>query len=327
MHDFILDNYGYKQTIQKELDMFAKSLYDSSAIIDKFSFADYLAKQYRANSFLYKAKSRKLIVTANMSAGKSTLINALIGKPIARTSQEACTGNICYLYNKAFEDHHIALASPDVTLTASKNELSSYSWNDEISIAAHFSGIGDISFPICIIDTPGVNAAIYKEHSKITHKALKEQDYDKLIYVISPTNLGTDAEIKHLKWISENTNKEKIIFVLNKVDDFHGNSDDISESINDLRKDLLKLGFESPIICPLSAFFGFLVKMKMTNQELSEDENDEHTIFAKKFGRPKYDLSVYYDGSQVNADDNQEIKLYKQSGLYGLEKTIYGGTI
>ena len=43
-------------------------------------------------------------VIATMSSGKSTLINALIGKPLARTSQEVCTGNLNYLYNKPFED-------------------------------------------------------------------------------------------------------------------------------------------------------------------------------------------------------------------------------
>lgn len=313
--------------VSAKLDIFTNSLYDSSKTLEKFSFAESLVKQYQANSLLSQAKPYKLIITANMSAGKSTLINALIGKAIARTSQEACTGNICYLYNKAFEDNHIALTSPEVTLDASNEELTSYLWHDEISIASYFTGVKSIHFPVCIIDTPGVNAAIYKEHSKIACKALKEQDYDKLIYVVSPTNLGTDAEIKHLKWIAENTSKEKVIFVINKADNFHCDSDNISESVNDLKKDLSKLGFESPIICPLSAYFGFLLKMKITNQELSEDEKDEYTILAKKFGRPKYDLSGYYDGSQVNANDNEEIKLCKQSGLYGLEKTIYGGNI
>lgn len=309
------------------LEMFGNSLFDSNALNKRFSFAACLANQYRANNVFYQAIPKKLIVTANMSAGKSTLINALIGKPIARTSQEACTGNVCYLYNKAFEDNHIALASPEVNLTATNGDLNSYLWQDEITIASYFAGNSRTCFSICIIDTPGVNAALYKEQSEISHKALKEQNYDKLVYVISPTNLGTDAEIKHLKWIAENTSKEKVIFVLNKMDDFHSDTDDISESITDLRIDLLKLGFESPIICPLSAYFGFLLKMKSTNQELSEDESDDYTRLARKFSRPKHDLSGYYKDSQVNAADDEIVKLCKQSGLYGLEKIIYGGTV
>ena len=50
-----------------------------------------------------------LLVTATMSAGKSTLINALIGKKIVRTSQEVCTGNLCYIYNQSVENNKILL--------------------------------------------------------------------------------------------------------------------------------------------------------------------------------------------------------------------------
>lgn len=320
-----IEKGNLSQKASTALDKLIHSFCDSNSITEKLFFADYLANQYRKNKRFSQAKAQKLIVTANVSAGKSTLINALTGKPLARTSQETCTGNICYLYNKAFEDNRIALASPELNLDADPQKLRSYLWKGEISIAAHFTGISNINFPLCIMDTPGVNAALYKEHSKIAHNALKHQNYDKLLYIISPANLGTDAEIKHLKWVAENANQKKMIFVLNKLDDFRGDLDDISESMIGLRNDLLKLGFESPVICPISAYFGFLLKMKLTNQVLSEDEIDEYTMLAKKFSRPKYDLSGYYEGSQVSADDTEELKLCKQSGLYGLEKTIYGG--
>ena len=38
---------------------------------------------------------KTVLVTATMSAGKSTLINAIVGKRLMRTAQEACTGHIC----------------------------------------------------------------------------------------------------------------------------------------------------------------------------------------------------------------------------------------
>ena len=60
-----------------------------------------MIKQDRLKKTFVSQKERRVIVTANMSAGKSTLINALIGKPLARTSQEVCTGNVCYLFNKS----------------------------------------------------------------------------------------------------------------------------------------------------------------------------------------------------------------------------------
>ncbi|MFR3752261.1 MAG: hypothetical protein ACLTW9_07855 [Enterocloster sp.] len=80
-------------------------------------------------------------------------------------------------------------------------------------------------------------------------------------YVISPTNLGTDAEIRHLKWVSENVDQNKVVFILNKLDDYRSESDNISESMTALRNDLTKLGFTAPVICPISAYFGYLLKL------------------------------------------------------------------
>ena len=47
---------------------------------------------------------RTVLITAGMSSGKSTLINALIGKKISRTQNDACTAKIHYIYNKPYED-------------------------------------------------------------------------------------------------------------------------------------------------------------------------------------------------------------------------------
>ena len=160
----------------------------------------------------------------------------------------------------------------------------------------------------CIIDTPGVDAALYKEHSKRAHNALLNDDYDTIIYVVSPTRLGTDAEKKHLQWVAQNLQKDKIIFVLNKLDDYHDFSDSIEESVHDFKEDLLKIGFENPVICPISAYFSYLLKMRMTGQALSEDESDEYALYAKKFKRSAYDLSHYYDGVQCLPTDSDVYK-------------------
>lgn len=320
---FIKSHLSKRQ--KKKFDIFFSSLYDSNADISKFSFAEDIIKQYRINDAFTKKPLRKIIVTANMSAGKSMLINALIGKPLARTSQEVCTGNLCYMHNKPYEDGLIYLAASGLNLDACSEDLHSYPWQSSISISSYFTGVNPLAFPLCIIDTPGVNAALYKDHIKVAHQALSSHDYDKLLYVISPTSLGTDAEIKHLKWVSDHVPKGKAIFVLNKLDDFNSNVDNISESIEALHSDLLKLGFEKPVICPISAYFGLLLKMKLTSQEFTEDEQDEYDRLSKKFGRPQYDLSPYYEEVQCFDSEAEELKLCKKSGIYGLEKYIYGG--
>lgn len=164
-------------------------------------------------------------------------------------------------------------------------------------------------------------------NSKRAHNALLNDDYDTIIYVVSPTRLGTDAEKKHLQWVAQNLQKDKIIFVLNKLDDYHDFSDSIEESVHDFKEDLLKIGFENPVICPISAYFSYLLKMSITGQALSEDEKDEYDLYAKKFKRSTYDLSHYYEGVKCLSTDSEEIALSKRVGLYGLEKIIYGGRL
>lgn len=316
---------GLPEKYRTDIERVASLLLSNRDIEKKYLPAAHFIKQYRANKCFSTKKEKSIIVTANMSAGKSTLINALVGKPLARTSQEVCTGNVCYLFNKAYEDDNIHLAAQGLNFRATTDDLQEYSWDEHISIASYFASIAPDIPRLCIIDTPGVDAALYKEHSKCAHNALLNESYDIIIYIVSPTRLGTDAEQKHLQWVAQNLRKKKIIFVLNKLDEYHDFSDSVENSVHDFKDDLLKLGFENPVICPISAYFSYLIKLKMTGQALSEDEADEYTLYSKKFKRSAYDLSGYYAGVQCLPTDSEEIALSKRVGLYGLEKIIYGG--
>lgn len=312
---------------QTDIERVISLLHSNQDIEKKYLPAAPLIKQYRANDVFFSQRERRIIITANMSAGKSTLINALVGKAIARTSQEACTGNVCYLFNKAYEDENIHLEAQGLNLRATADDLHGYDWNGHISIASYFTGIIPDIPRLCIIDTPGVDAALYKEHSKRACNALLNDSYDMIIYVVSPTRLGTDAEKKHLQWVAQNLQKKKIVFVLNKVDNYRDFSDSIGESIQAFKEELLNIGFENPVVCPISAYFSYLLKLRMTGQALSEDEADEYNFYSKKFKRSFYDLSHYYKEVQCLPDDSEEIVLSKCAGLYGLEKIIYGGNL
>lgn len=309
---------------RKRLQELFVALKDENSNISSVSFAQSLISQYHKNKNFINQPIKKYAVTANTSAGKSTFINALIGKPISRMSVEACTGNICCFYSKAFEDGHIHLENSLLSLNAGPEELSSFSWDTNTNIASCFRQIGNEKERICIVDTPGVNSAIYKQHGEITRSALLKDDYDKLIYILNATKLGTEEEIAYLKWIAENISHEKIVFVLNKLDTFNITDDNIAASIDGVHNDLTKLGFDNPTVCPLSARFSLLLKMKMAGDELSDDELDEYYYFSKKFKKQQYDLSKYYNADFINSDD-EVVLLSQKCGLYGLENLLLGG--
>ena len=284
-----------------------------------------MAIQYKKNKEFINHKIDKYIVTATISAGKSTLINALIGKPLTKTSQEICTNNTCYLYNKPYEDGKVRLENESFSDNITFKELKNISWESETRIASNFIGINKIYNRICIIDTPGVNSAINSMHRRISQKVLKEDTYKRVIYVINACKIATDEDFTHLKWILDNVENHKVIFVLNKLDSFNSKYDNILESIEGIKKDLISIGYENPIICPISANFAVLIKMKANGDKLSEDENDEYIFYSKKFKKTEYDLSKYYEGVDDKEDDSEIISLSKKCGLYGLEKTLFGG--
>ena len=317
----------FKQSLphksQADIDILVDGLLNDGPVYSRYPQAEDQIRQYLMNQSFFSKTEVRIIVTANMSAGKSTLINALIGKHVARTSQEVCTGSVCYLYNKAFEDGNIHLSANTLTLNATEQELQNYQWSGAISMASFFTRLVPTLSRICLIDTPGVNAALYKQHAKQTRDALLRQNYDTVIYVISPTNLGTNAERNHLLWVAKNIPHDKVIFVLNKLDNYRSCSDSIEESIQNLREDLNAIGFETPTICPVSAYFSYLLKLKISGQALSDDEKDEYAFFSKKFMRSSYDLSRYYTGCAITDKDTEELVLSKRAGLYGLENIIY----
>ncbi|NBH13135.1 hypothetical protein D3Z36_02760 [Lachnospiraceae bacterium] len=320
-----LTSYMTKRQQQK-FAVLLRALKDDSADVSALAFAEKMVEQYRKNRRFGEQILHRYIVTANMSAGKSTLINALIGKPLARTSQEVCTGNACYLYNKVFEDGRIHLENDTFTINAAHKELSNFSWDRKTSIAAYFHTLEHTEKRLCIIDTPGVNSAVNRNHGKISREALSTEAYEKAIYVLNANKLGTEEEIAHLRWVSENVPKEKMIFVLNKLDDFKAADDNIQDSIEGVKNDLAELGFERPLICPISAYFALLIKMKAGGAQMTEDEQDEYALYLKKFMKPAYDLSKYYENIQTEAGDSEILSMSKKCGLYGLEKILYGGT-
>lgn len=288
-----------------------------------YKFVLPLIDQYLKNVDFIADRGRRFIVTANISAGKSTLINAIIGKPITSMSQEICTGNINCIYNKPYEDDRIHLRTDIVSLSASSGDIKQAAQERDTEVAVYFRSEFAREKRVCIIDTPGVNDAINQGHRSVTYNTLSGGQYDKVICILDANKLGTNDEITHLDWISKHIPKDKVIFVVNKLDCFKASTDNISESIGRIKADLLKLGFTEPVICPISAYFALLIKKKANGDAISKYELNDYDLFSCKFQDAAYDLSGYY----ADCDDNcsGELLLIKKCGLYGLENLLFGG--
>ena len=136
------------------------------------------------NRLFSRQKYIRILVTANMSSGKSTLLNALIGKKINKTLNDSCTSKVHYIHNKAYEDYFIYKFDGELVVDTSLDILlEDNKINDtfNIHVGTRFRSECEVNKRICLIDTPGVNYSIEKIHREITNNAIMNLKYDLLI--------------------------------------------------------------------------------------------------------------------------------------------------
>ncbi len=306
IYDYLNKNYCgvfSKKTLKSIHNYFV----DKTSSLGKVGSSQIKHKELQEH-FLGASESKVLIV-ANVSAGKSTLINALVGYRISRTRTTVCTNRLIGIHNKLHND--------GITIKTFNKE---YTYNYEIEgvdvdsfIEAAFpfqSVLNNIS--INLIDSPGVNNVTDSTHREITERAIKKGDYDAVIYVSNCQYFGTNDEKLLLTTLKRHV-KRPIIFVLNQLDRFKSKEDSVKKMIGDYRDDLVRIGFEDPIICPVSSQAALL--FKINDSFLDEEDLDMKGSLKRKFERNFFDLQSYIT-------DQPTQDLIERTGIVELEKTI-----
>lgn len=290
---------------------------------------------WNANVGFQKEFYLKNLVLATMSAGKSTLINALAGKKICKSQLMACTARIHYIYNKPIEDFYIAKLDGNLSLNVTDDKLltdSADGVTDASVVSTFFNWSQDARS--CFIDSPGVNSSMNKHHEGITKEFLKKGElFDQIICVIDATTIGTNDSNTFLNFIYEKANHKRVIFVLNKLDLYRCEDDSIEEAINSLRDDLKRCKFVNPLICPVFAMPALLLKKKIFGYELTKYEHRAIEDYRYVLNDPFYDLSKYYKEFTIEKalsfregeviKDKECVDLLYRTGLPYLEYLIF----
>jgi len=287
------------------------------------AFADYLNRAKENMDFL-NVPPYHILTTATMSAGKSTLMNALTGKNISRTQNMACTSKIHTIIAKPFEDGVVSEDDHDLHIDASQdNLLDDHEDNrsGEILVSTYFHGsLGGQR--LILFDSPGVNSSDNPEHALISQRILKSRKYQLLLYVLNATQLGTTDEESHLRMVRQQIGNAQIFFVLNKADALLTEDESVYASIQRQEKFLQGIGFREPIICPLSSKAAYLVKKSLT-AELSRREQRELDLLTYEFEDDP--IAAYYEqqlGIAPLSGVEQGNDLLANSGFLYFEKMI-----
>lgn len=285
----------------------------------------------------FRVKQEKhIVLTATMSAGKSTLVNALIGQELSFAKKAACTATTMEFFSTpVYHPWYHVLSAQEFKPNLPPKEVRAFTRgrSEPCAVLGFFqSAVGQQR--VKLIDTPGVDSSQNPTHKTITRNALKSGQNDVLIYVIPVENYGSDDDYAHLKFVCEKVPYKKILFVINMMDTCDFEDDSVDEIFGNVVEHLKNIGFENPVVCPISAKAGFLFKFALAGGELSKNDEKELTDeLYPKFQKPEYDMAKFYDTSDVESivsngyhlSTIEQSKLriaYSHTGLPGLEAKL-----
>lgn len=207
-------------------------------------------------------------VIATMSSGKSTLINALLCKKLMPSKNEACTATITEILDNDKETFTAVVYDEDNDVLREIPELT-YEVMDELNADKNVHRIfatGNIPFldanstALMLVDTPGPNNSQNQEHQNTTYRAINSDANNLILYVLNGTQLSTNDDASLLTYVADQIKKggkqvrDRFLFVVNKMDEFNPEEEDVKKSIEAAQKYLASYGIEDPQIFPCSAF-------------------------------------------------------------------------
>lgn len=231
-------------------------------------------------------------VVATMSAGKSTLINALLRQKLMPAKQEACTATITELRDRDDTVFHaeaydqnggLLLVEPELTLAG----MESLNANPAVST---IRAEGDIPFvnsddvSLILVDTPGPNNSRDPEHRAATYRMLSDSSKPLVLYILNATQLAVNDDNSLLSHVADSMkvggkqSRDRFIFVVNKLDDFKKGEDNVTASIEKVRHYLEDKGIRNPSVYPSSALTALDVRTVVKDMRVvgySEEELDE----------------------------------------------------
>ena len=140
---------------------------------------------------------------------------------------------------------------------------------------------------------------------------------------MNATQLGTNDEEEHLEYVKKHIDNKSVLFVMNKVDAFNEDEEDIESIALKQIKRLEAKGFHEPLVCPVSTRAGFLAK-KAKEEELGRMERRELNNMVDKFEQMNIVdyYTKYYPDLAIPDSEDEEKQLLKTCGISYVETII-----
>ncbi|MFB9868777.1 dynamin family protein [Vreelandella sulfidaeris] len=308
-------------------------------------FKRFVEENDEARQSLAEAFNRDfdVYVVGTMSSGKSTLINAMLGRDLLPSANEASTATIARITdNDQMPDHFKAkrynrssqlVGEED---NADQGLLKDWNGMDDtqlIDIEGNIVAIQERpDVRLVLTDTPGPNNSQDEEHQLTTMGFVQDSNRNPLIlYVLNASQLGTNDDRNLLGLVAESMrkvgkqSKDRFIFVVNKMDVFDPESGEHpSQVLARVKQYLIDNDILNPLIYPASANLTRLIR-KPQDQHTRKERGDFRSMADLFSEEPSMNLLQYMPITEKVKHSLQQKNLSSlmlSSGLPAVETMI-----
>lgn len=298
-------------------------------------------------------------VIATMSSGKSTLINALLGKKLMPSKNEACTATITEILDNdseqfaavVYDEDNVELQQiPNLTYEI-MNELNDDENVHKIAAQGNIPFLDAKSTALMLVDTPGPNNSQNQAHKNTTYRAINNESNSLILYVLNGTQLSTNDDASLLSYVADQIKKggkqvrDRFLFVVNKMDGFNPEEENIDKAIKAAKKYLASYGIEDPQIFPCSAYTALNIKtyfeeIDIDNLTRSEEKNlpsaardtlpmidkfnDYESMHLEQYSTlsPSAQRELEFELSEAEKNGDTKKKALIHCGIYSIEEAI-----
>jgi len=304
-------------------------------------FEDLKTKQIQDNFYNAISSEFEVSVIATMSSGKSTLINALLGKELMPSKNEACTATIAKIKDRNFgtefeaeykdKENNVLGRYTNLTL-ADMEEMNANLSTAYIDIEGNIPNIDSSGIRLVLVDTPGPNNSRTEEHKNHTYRVIKEKTKPMILYVLNATQLQTNDDYTLLSTVAEamkvggKQSKDRFIFAVNKIDQFDPDKESVQDALQHVREYLQKFDIKNPNLFPTSAETAKVIRMYQNGVQLTKGQNKTLNNCNTFIEEPQLHLSEQASLNKNNLQKVQDaISKAKQAGNTYEEVMWYTG--
>lgn len=289
---------------REDLEKIIEQIKDCSFLISDGFYKDSIENIEKA----FEKKPFRIALVGEFSTGKSTFINALIGRDLLLHATEEVTATITNIHNVGREDkrwhscdvifsdgkvEHLEDDSQLLDYTTTKSRVTNVV--NTIKSVDYYTDFMDPSVDIILVDTPGLNG-MADGHRKLTLEEVKRADF--CIYLVGIRGLAETDKIilKEMSYYQKN-----FVFIINFIDQLKTSE---GETVEEKKEEIDKF---------------------LKNDVFLEDEiNYEIFGVSALKGLAGKDISIQklYQGDTDSISESERQKLYDDSNMQSVESYI-----